>query len=445
MDATGDGSLGAKAGAVFRKGRESAKQHGESLAPETEDGCTMGNSLMFKARDAGHPVAYTPPEWANTYTEEQLKFRDHSSTSSGYWWIELGGGQLDTISDAEVLRDELLKAVYGIWDHVKNGGSHGAENMDLEWVGYLPGKRESRRLIGDYILTENDISSSRRFEDAVAYGGWPMDVHAVEGFLNQEDSPTVWNRVNDVYTIPYRSLYSVNIGNLFLGGRAISCTHIAFSSTRVMGTCAVVGQAVGTAAALASLHGTDPRGVLNHIGQLQQELLKDDCYIPGIGNEDPQDMARAAVITASVWDEGCEPGLVVNGYGRTVGDQSNCWRADWKEDRIPELILSFGKDIEPRQLRLVFDSNLSREITPSMDEKVLARQELNPPSELVRDFSVEFLRNGRIRDRLLTNTGGQRLKVIPLPEGTVCDEVRVKVLSTYGSQKACIYEVRLYR
>ena len=175
----------------------------------------MGNSLMFLAKDAGKPVTFIPPKWANTYTEEQLRFREHTSVKSGYWWIELGGKTLDTISDAEELRDELLKAVYGVWDHIKNGGDHGADKMDLEWVGFLPGKRESRRLIGDYVLTEHDINESRIFDDAVAYGGWPMDVHTVEGFLNENDNPTVWNHVDDIYTIPYRSLYSVNIENLF--------------------------------------------------------------------------------------------------------------------------------------------------------------------------------------------------------------------------------------
>lgn len=132
IDATGDGTLGALAGAQFWLGREDQDAYGESLAPAKADSCTMGNSLMFKARDMGRPVTFVCPEWANHYTEEQLRFRDHQEVTSGYWWIELGGGVLHTISDAEILRDELLKAVYGVWDHIKNGGEHRAENLELE-------------------------------------------------------------------------------------------------------------------------------------------------------------------------------------------------------------------------------------------------------------------------------------------------------------------------
>lgn len=130
------------------------------------------------------------------------------------------------------------------------------------------------------MLTEKDCLQSTRFEDAIAFGGWPMDIHTVEGFLNENDDPTVWNQVNGIYSIPYRCLYSKNISNLFLGGRAISCSHVAFSSTRVMGTCAVVGQAVGTAASMAVKRNLGPREILDYVGELQQELLKDDCYIP---------------------------------------------------------------------------------------------------------------------------------------------------------------------
>ena len=241
VDASGDGTLGALAGADFVVGRESRDTYGERHAPLVADHCTMGSSLMFQARDVGRPVPFFRPPWANQYTEHDLRHREHADVSSGYWWIELGGGRYETIADAEILRDELLKAVYGMWDHIKNGGDHGAENMDLEWVGILPGKRESRRFLGDYVLTEQDCQEGRIFEDAVAYGGWPMDVHTVEGFLNDADEPTVYLHLPQVYTIPYRCLYSRNISNLFLCGRIISASHMAFASARVMATCAVGG------------------------------------------------------------------------------------------------------------------------------------------------------------------------------------------------------------
>ncbi|ADL04372.1 FAD-dependent oxidoreductase [Lacrimispora saccharolytica] len=441
LDATGDGVLGAKAGAEYRIGRESSSRYGESLAPDMEDSCTMGNSLMFKARDMGHEVPFIKPFWANTYTEEQLRLRDHSDITSGYWWIELGGGERDVISHGEELRDELLKAVFGVWDHIKNGGEHGAERMELEWVGFLPGKRESRRLIGDYVLTERDCLKSPRFDDAVAYGGWPMDIHTVEGFLNESGAPTVWNQVNGIYSIPYRCLYSKNIRNLFLGGRAISCSHVAFSSTRVMGTCAVVGQAAGTAAAMAGKRNLEPRELLDYVGELQQELLKDDCYIPFVVNQDPADYARQAAVTATHHITGWEPEKVINGVARTVEGESNGWRAPIEGG--PSLVLTLPERIPIREIRLMLDSNLSREITQSINQDVLSRQKSGPPSELLKEYEVDILLEGKIIEHMAVQSQGQRLQRIFL-NGREGNAVRIKAISTYGSREAVIFEVRIY-
>ncbi|MDF2485315.1 MAG: dependent oxidoreductase, partial [Herbinix sp.] len=241
MDATGDGTLGFLAGAEFMTGTEARDTFGEEHAPVKGSPYVMGSTLMFKAKKMEQKVPFIKPFWANTYTEEDLALRDHSNINSGYWWIEIGGVTEDTIKDGELIRDRLLKAVYGIWDHIKNSGKHDADYLDLEWIGFLPCKRESRRLVGDYVLKEDDCLSERRFEDAVAYGGWPIDVHTPGGLEANHEEPTVYLRMMDVFTIPYRCLYSKNIDNLFLGGRIISCSHMAFASTRVMGTCAVVG------------------------------------------------------------------------------------------------------------------------------------------------------------------------------------------------------------
>lgn len=441
LDATGDGVLGAKAGAKFRIGREGSSQYGESLAPKKEDPYTMGNSLMFKAKDMGHKVPFIKPFWANTYTEEQLRMRDHSDITSGYWWIELGGGERDVISRGEELRDELLKAVFGVWDHIKNGGDHGAQQMELEWVGFLPGKRESRRLIGDYVLTEKDCLESTRFWDAVAYGGWPMDIHTVEGFLNESDVPTIWNQVNGIYTIPYRCLYSKNIRNLFLGGRAISCSHVAFSSTRVMGTCAIAGQAVGTAASLAITKNLGPGELLNCVEELQQELLKDDCYIPFVVNNDPADYARQAIVKASHYIPGCEPEKVVNGIARSVEGESNCWRAPIESQ--PSIILSLSKQLPIREIRLTLDSNLSREITPSINENVLSRQKSGSPPELLKEYEVDILLGEKVVAHMAVQSHGQRLQCL-FPGETEGDAVRIRAISTYGCKEATIFEVRIY-
>jgi hypothetical protein len=170
VDATGDGTLGFLAGAEYMSGREGKRVFGEDLAPDESDAYTMGSTLLFQAVDVGQPVAFVKPAWADTYTEEDLKLRDHQEVTSGYWWVELGGKDLDTIGDDGQIHSQLMAAVYGVWDHIKNGGDHGAANLDLAWVGALPGKRESRRLLGDYVLTERDALSGRVFDDAVAYG-----------------------------------------------------------------------------------------------------------------------------------------------------------------------------------------------------------------------------------------------------------------------------------
>ncbi len=441
-DATGDGSLAAWAGADYTVGREARETYEESYAPEKADHCTMGNSLMFKARDNGAPVKFLKPEWANTYTEHDLRHRIHSDVTSGYWWIELGGGKYDTIADAEILRDELLKAVYGVWDHIKNGGEHGAENYDLEWVGILPGKRESRRIMGDYVLRQQDCESGRRFADAVAYGGWPMDVHTVEGFWNDSDEPTVWLHLPDVYTIPYRCYYSRSVANLFLCGRNISASHMAFASSRVMGTCAVGGQAVGTAAAIAVREGIDPREVSRYLPELQQTLLRDDCYLPGISNEESKDLARRAAIAASVSLPGCGAENVQNGIARAEGEESNAWTAPLA--RQPELTLCWEQEQRIRQLHLTFDTNLSREITISINRDVLNRQIHALPPELVQCCRVRFFRQGNcVAERRLENIA-KRLNVLSLPEALLCDKIVIDQWKTYGSDTVRVFEIRAY-
>lgn len=442
VDASGDGTLGALAGADFVVGRESRDTYGERHAPMVADHCTMGSSLMFQARDVGRPVPFVRPPWANQYTEHDLRHREHADVSSGYWWIELGGGRYETIADAELLRDELLKAVYGMWDHIKNGGDHGAENMDLEWVGILPGKRESRRFLGDYVLTEQDCQQGRIFEDAVAYGGWPMDVHTVEGFLNDADEPTVYLHLPQVYTIPYRCLYSRNISNLFLCGRIISASHMAFASARVMATCAVGGQAVGTAAAMAVREGLEPRQLGAHMQELRQTLLKDDCYIPGARNEDPLDLARTAKASASCSLPGCGPEKLLSGVSRPVGQESNCWAAPLEQSPWLRLQLDGPKTVG--ELRLSFDSNLSREITISINRTVLGRQSAGTPPELVRSCTAVFSLQGKPVLELPLQGLYQRHNAVRLPSPVCCDELVLRDFQTHGAKELRLFELRLY-
>lgn len=307
IDCSGDGGMGARAGAEFRMGREARSEFDESLAPEHSDRCVLGSSLMFEVRDVGRPVSFAPPAWAKKFpTDDDVPFRHHdvrvrddgTGLAKGFWWIEFGG-RMDTVAEDEAIRDELIAVLFGIWDHIKNHGDHGAENYVLDWIGAVPGKRESRRFMGDYILRQQDIERSTLFPDRVAYGGWPIDLHPPDGIYSPEPA-CEQHYPDDFYSIPFRSLYSKNVPNLLFAGRNISASHVALGSTRVMGTCAVLGQAVGTAAALAVRRSLRPRELGGgHIGELQQQLLLDDCYLTGAKRDDPDDLAPKARITAS--------------------------------------------------------------------------------------------------------------------------------------------------
>lgn len=471
IDATGNGTIGAMAGAVYRVGSESKKEFNEPTAPDEENDYTMGCTLRFSSVDRHEPVKFEKPEWAYTYTEEDLKDRghadekfvysdgggrkkegsadeavlpDYSGVDEGYWWCELGGDYKDIIGENEDIRDELIKSMYGIWDHLKNQNDHGMENYDLDWVELVPGYRESRRLIGDYLLNENDIRSNRIFDDAVAYGGWPMDVHVPGGIKDLKGYPSHVYSYNGCYTIPFRSYYSVNIPNLMMAGRDISCTKLGISSTRVMGTCAVGGQAVGTAAYLAIKYNCFPKEIgQKHINELQQELLKDDCFIPGFKNTDAKDKARKAKVFATSELEGYEAVNVINGIARPTKEDSNCWQSAkiGKEGEI--LSLSFDKEEEISQVRITFDSDLNKDLCPSMTRLIREKQEMHLPSTMVKDFCVELLNKGQLIEQKVVSNNRYRLNVLDFVP-VLCDEVKIKLLSTYGVENARVFEVRIY-
>ena len=467
IDCTGNATLGYYAEAEFRTGSEGRDEFGEPDAPGQPNKERMGNTLLFKAVDRGHPVAFKKPDFARTFTEEELKYRTHSavhgaqikgevdkayvrmtsfSTSSvdyGYWWIELPGETDDIIDEYEQIRDELVSCIYGIWDHLKNGGDHGAENYDLEWVGMLPGSREGRRLIGDYILNENDILSNRQFEDAVAYGGWPMDIHTAKGLYDFDELPSRVISFDGAYTIPYRSYYSKNISNLMMAGRDISASKMAMGSTRVMGTCAVGGQAVGTAAALCIKYDCDPRGAQEHMRELQQMLLKDDAYIPGIWNEDPKDLARRAKVTATSAQEGCPPENVINGISRDEDGHRNLWISGKGRTEGEMLTLHLADRQPVSEVHLTFDSNFHYPIKITLSRKRQAQQRIGVPPELIRDYTVTLWQGDKKAAKQTVTENVQRKNIVTFPT-TECDRVTVMVHKTNGSNEAHIYEIRVY-
>ncbi|MDD5349697.1 MAG: FAD-dependent oxidoreductase [Chthoniobacteraceae bacterium] len=302
-DASGDGVVGFLSGAAFRMGAEPKEEFGEGFAPTGEFGALLGHSLYFYTKDTGRPVRFIAPAFALKDVENRIpRFRQFGTNQHGLalWWIEWGG-RLDTVHATEEIKWELWRVVYGVWDYIKNSGKFpDAANLTLEWMGHIPGKRESRRFEGDYILTQHDIVERRAHPDDVAFGGWSVDLHPADG-VYAAIAPSHHLHSKGVYPIPYRCYYSRNIENLFLAGRITSSSHVAFGSTRVMATCAVGAQAVAHAAVLCKQHGVLPRavGAPEHIAVLQQRLLRTGNYIPGIRGADPADLARQARVSAS--------------------------------------------------------------------------------------------------------------------------------------------------
>lgn len=302
-DASGDGVVGFLSGAAFRMGAESRDEFGERFAPTGEFGHLLGHSIYFYSKDVGRPVRFTAPSYALKDVEGKIpRYRNFKLSEQGsqLWWLEWGG-RLDTIHETETIKWELWKVVYGVWDYIKNSGKFpGAENLTLEWVGHIPGKRESRRFEGDYMLRQQDIVERRQHADGVAFGGWSIDLHPADGvFAEVAGSHHLHSK--GVYQIPYRCYYSRNIENLFLAGRIISSSHVAFGTTRVMATCAHGAQAVAQAALLCKEHGELPRDINKpeRMKVLQQRLNRDGQHIPGISIPDPTNLAALAKVTAS--------------------------------------------------------------------------------------------------------------------------------------------------
>jgi hypothetical protein len=301
-DASGDGAVAFLAGAAFRMGAEASEEFGEKFAPDREYGELLGHSLYFYSKDTGKPVKYIAPDYALKDITKIPRFRSFNSKEYGcqLWWVEYGG-RLDTVHDTETIKWELWKVVYGVWDYIKNSGEFpDSDTLTLEWVGYIPGKRESRRFEGPYMLTQQDVVEQHTHYDAVSYGGWSIDLHPADGLFSEKPGCNQWH-TRGVYQIPYRCLYSNNLSNLFLAGRIISATHVAFGSSRVIATCANSAQAVGMAAAICTWDKLLP-GQLSepeNIKRLQMELIRRGQYIPGMALEDPQDLAQQATLKAS--------------------------------------------------------------------------------------------------------------------------------------------------
>ncbi|HEY2016489.1 MAG TPA: FAD-dependent oxidoreductase [Bryobacteraceae bacterium] len=451
-DCTGDSRLGLEAGAEMRTGREARSEFGESLAPEKADGETLGSSVLFTSRLYHAPVPFTPPKWARKIGKEQLIHRHIDSWEYGYWWIEWGGDR-DVIADNERIRFELLSIVMGVWDYIKNSGDFPDSRMwGMDWLGMMPGKRGSRRLVGDHTLTQNDLMSGR-FPDAVAIGGWPMDDHPAAGFDRPDLPPNTTLSPPEVYDIPLRSLYSRNIANLMMAGRNISASYAAFTSARVMATCAVEGQAVGTAAAQCVESGIIPRELARderHVSRLRETLLRDDQTIKGQVNRDPLDLARQATATASAETGAAKAALVLDGFVRDIPDKRgnpvevHHWAAPLAETQPAWIELRWEKPRRLRHIQITFDSGFQRQLTLTAQESQNVNLVRAPQPETVKDYRVV----GRTSDghsRTLAEVKGnfQRVNRHHFEPAEV-ESLRVEVQATNGDRLVRIFEIRCY-
>lgn len=449
VDCTGDGRLGVEAGAAFMEGRESREQFGESLALESADGQRLGSTILLQARKHDRAMPFTTPNWVRQFSAEELKLRlyacpgDEEPTHEyGYWWAEWGG-TLDTIKDNEEIRDELLAVTLGIWNHIKNGPGaeeFKAEHWALDWIGFLPGKRESRRFIGKHVLTEQDILTSREFSDAIAYGGWSLDLHPPEGVDAPDLEPCEQHPVPHLYDIPLGCCEARDIENLMFAGRNISATHVAFSSTRVMATCAVIGQGVGTAAAFKARNRAD-----SDVAEMQEQLIRDDVYLIDRGSV--CELVARAHLTASSGDpEGVRSGQTrsVHGSKGVPAERAAPGLHRWVSDGLPAWIqLDWDKPVFISGIQLVFDTGLHRHLTLSHHDGYTSRMEWGVAQpETVRDYSIQVGQNGW---KELLNVAGnfQRLRRHQFEQVVVTDSLRVVVHATNGFDHARLMEIRL--
>ena len=459
IDCTGDGRLALEAGAAFIHGRENKEAFGEQHAQDTADRKTLGSSLLYQARRHEQPMPYTAPDWARKFTAEDLRLRLRIDDSThedgleyGFWWAEWGG-ELDTIADNEPIRDELLAILFGVWDFIKNSGRFPqSANWALDWFGWIPGKRESRRFIGRHVLSESDVLLAKAHPDTIAYGGWPIDLHPPAGVDAINEAPCQHISVPYLYGIPLRCCMARDIDNLYFAGRNFSATHVAFASTRVMGTCAAVGQGLGTSVALAVRNAMSPQALIAAAPQVQQLLLRQDAFLPGVRSQDPDDLAPRASITADSERPDAPATAVCSGFtrathgpGGTAPDQTVPGLHRWMSQSLPATLdFEWHRPVTARAVQLIFDTGLHRILTHSQSDKLTQRMVWGRPQpETVKAYSLEAYDAGIWTQIYHTDCNFQRRNLITLSPGISFSRLRVRIHETHGVDHARICEVRV--
>jgi hypothetical protein len=443
IDCTGDGWLGYYAGAEYRYGRESSDEFNEDLAPEKVDsitmsGCIMGDGLIymtgFRSEKTDKPVKFVRPPWVREIDTLESPGRSFGGFHVGLWWME-HEGQINDVWQAEEARDELINVSFGFWDYVKKKSDRAeeAKNYDLITIPINHAKRETRRLAGDYILTQNDVQAGRVFPDRIAYAGWPLDIHHPEGIYSGKEGSFDYQINVPINTIPFRSVYSKNVENLLFAGRCGSFSHVALGSVRVQSTLATIGQAAGTAAAMCVEKDLTPRDIyVDHITELQQALLKYDQSIPGIKNEDPVDVARNGKVTASSFSTNGRPENVINGWTRLKENKKSLWISDPQNDFPQWIEIDLESDLMLNSIHLTFDTELSK-----------ARPEKPVSGVCAKDYMLSAHSNGQwitvaeVKDNYLRHRIHDFDKI-------KADKIRLTITATNGAPSARIYEIRAY-
>ena len=348
IDCTGDGLIGYLAGAEYMSGREPESQFGESWAPEVPDQNMLGSTILFYSKDIGRPSKFIAPPFAVDVVAAGIpehRVIRQDMRGCAFWWIEWGG-ELDVVHDNEQIRDELQAVCYGLWDYIKNSGEFDAETLTLEWVGAVPGKREYRRFVGEHVLTQQDVLGQAEFDDRIGFGGWSIDLHPAGGVYATEPGSRHWHPDGN-YHIPLRSLFSKNVSNLWMAGRDISASHVAFGSTRVMATCAVLGEAAGIAAARAQDLEVSPSQLANeHLPALHHAMTRADASVLGVHHDDPSDLALRAEVTASSTKTGLAS-TQSSGQRPLVDDLSLVLPVDPRLDGL-DILVDSARDTELR-------------------------------------------------------------------------------------------------
>lgn len=437
-DCTGDGIL-RLSGAQYRWGRELASEFNESYVTDGGDSKTMGNSILLQLRKTKEDHPFKAPDWAYHFTDDDFNFEKKKSTIPGvkfnykkpfprdnnFWWIEFGG-ELNTIFDANDIQYELKRIAYGVWEYMKNHPDGRCRNYDLDWIGSLPGKRENIRYVGPHILTQDDVTSGGHFPDVVAYGGWTLDNHDPKAF-HKRGIVSVEYTAPKCYGIPFGCLYSVNVPNLVFAGRDISASHMAFSSTRVMATCALLGQAVGTAASIALARDVSPAGLhKNHISELQKKLEDDDVMLPYRWRE-PSGLTLSARMADSLT-------VLRNGVDRKWEGADN---GVWVKPGEETMTYTWKKPVVLQGARIIFDSDLKVR-SKRMRKLEATTERVSVPPMMAKGFKVEAKVDGKWQTLYEDAENYLRLRKVSFSP-VKAQAMRLVVTSTWGAERAHVF------